>query len=93
MKCPYCREMMTPVNHNNRGPRCPFCWYRVVIPEEGLAEEAEAIEEEIEPNDGINATPGARELATEYGVDLSIVPGTGRDGRITKGDVMPFVED
>ena len=86
---------MTPVDHNHRGPRCPVCWYRVVIPEEGLVEEVEVIEgvTEEEESDGINATPGARELATEYGVDLSIVPGTGRDGRITKGDVMPFIEE
>lgn len=83
---------MTPIDHNHRGPRCPACWYRVVIPEDAV-EEVEVIEEETEPDDGINATPGARALATEYGIDLSIVPGTGRDGRITKGDVMPFVED
>lgn len=92
MKCPYCREIMTPVDHNNRGPRCPFCWYRVVIPEGGLTEEVGIIEE-VEPSDGIDATPSARALATEYGIDLSTIQGTGKDGRITRGDVEPFIED
>ena len=90
MKCSHCGEIITPVDHNKRGPRCPVCWYRV-IPEEGL-EEVEIIEE-VEPSDGIDATPSARALATEYGVDLSTIPGTGKDGRITRGDVEPFIED
>lgn len=88
MKCSYCKETIIPVDHNNRGPRCPFCWYRVVIPEE--LTEVEVIEV---PRDGIDATPSARALATEYGVDLSTIPGTGKDGRITRGDVEPFIED
>lgn len=92
MKCPYCKETMTPVDHNNRGPRCPACWYRVVIPEDAT-EEVEIVEEEMEPDDGIDATPSARALATEYGIDLSTIPGTGKDGRITRGDVEPFIED
>jgi len=65
----------------------------VVIPEGGLIEEAEVIEEEVEPSNGIDATPSARALATEYGIDLSTIPGTGKDGRITRGDVEPFIED
>lgn len=94
MKCLNCKETMMPVDHNNRGPRCPACWYRVVIPEGGLIEEVEVIEEEeVESSDGIDATPSARALATEYGVDLSTIPGTGKDGRITRGDVEPFIED
>jgi 2-oxoglutarate dehydrogenase E2 component (dihydrolipoamide succinyltransferase) len=34
------------------------------------------------------AMPAARKLAAEKGVDLSIVPGSGKDGRVTKADVM-----
>lgn len=26
MNCPHCGKKMTPVNHNNRGWRCGFCW-------------------------------------------------------------------
>jgi len=34
------------------------------------------------------AMPAARKLAAEKGVDLSVVQGTGRDGRVTKSDVL-----
>ena len=36
-------------------------------------------------------SPLVRKLATEHGVDLSQVAGTGTGGRITKNDVMSFV--
>jgi 2-oxoglutarate dehydrogenase E2 component (dihydrolipoamide succinyltransferase) len=32
--------------------------------------------------------PSAQKLAAERGIDPSAVPGTGRDGRVTKGDVL-----
>jgi len=34
------------------------------------------------------AAPAARKAAAEKGVDLSLVQGTGRDGRVTKADVL-----
>jgi 2-oxoglutarate dehydrogenase E2 component (dihydrolipoamide succinyltransferase) len=37
-------------------------------------------------------SPLVRRLASEHGVDLAQVPGTGTGGRITKGDVLAFVE-
>ncbi|MGB5098736.1 MAG: 2-oxoglutarate dehydrogenase complex dihydrolipoyllysine-residue succinyltransferase, partial [Porticoccaceae bacterium] len=36
----------------------------------------------------VTASPAARKIAAEQGVDLSQVAGTGRDGRITKEDVV-----
>ncbi len=39
----------------------------------------------------IKATPIAQKLAAEHGVDLSQVPGTGRDGQITRQDVEAFI--
>jgi 2-oxoglutarate dehydrogenase E2 component (dihydrolipoamide succinyltransferase) len=36
-------------------------------------------------------SPLVRKLATEHGVDLGLVPGTGTGGRITKNDVLGFV--
>ena len=49
-------------------------------------------EPEIQPETGGRPSPAARILASEKGVDISVVVGTGRDGRITKADVMQAVE-
>lgn len=37
-------------------------------------------------------SPVVGRIASEHGVDLGQVPGTGRDGRVTKEDVLAFVE-
>jgi pyruvate dehydrogenase E2 component (dihydrolipoamide acetyltransferase) len=39
-----------------------------------------------------HAGPSVRRLARELGVDLSLVPGTARKGRITREDVQAFVK-
>jgi len=39
-----------------------------------------------------HASPSVRRLARELGVDLALVPGSGRKGRITKEDVQAFVK-
>jgi len=36
--------------------------------------------------------PSVRKLATESGVDASTVPGSGKDGRVTKGDMLQAIE-
>jgi 2-oxoglutarate dehydrogenase E2 component (dihydrolipoamide succinyltransferase) len=36
--------------------------------------------------------PAARKLAEEHGVAPAQVPGTGKDGRVTKGDVLDFLD-
>lgn len=40
------------------------------------------------PDGEIIAAPAAKKLAAEKGVDLATIKGTGKDGRITKEDVM-----
>jgi pyruvate/2-oxoglutarate dehydrogenase complex dihydrolipoamide acyltransferase (E2) component len=42
-------------------------------------------------NGDIRATPVVRKLATEHGVDLERVPGTGLNGRVTRQDVEQYV--
>ncbi len=37
-------------------------------------------------------SPVVARIAAEHGVDPSAVPGTGRDGRVTKKDILAFVE-
>ena len=39
-----------------------------------------------------HASPSVRQLARELGVELGLVPGTGRKGRVTKADVQAFVK-
>lgn len=41
----------------------------------------------------IVASPAAKRLAREHGTDLSIVKGSGPDGRITEDDVKRLIED
>ena len=41
----------------------------------------------------IKAMPSVRRISTEFDVDLSRVTGTGRDGRVTKGDVLAFIKN
>lgn len=41
---------------------------------------------------GPQASPQARQLATEHGIDLANVKGTGSGGMITAGDVRQAIE-
>ena len=43
-------------------------------------------------NERIKAMPAVRRISAEFDVDLSLVTGTGRDGRVTKGDVLAFIK-
>jgi len=43
------------------------------------------------PGDGATALPAARKMMADEGVDASSISGTGRGGRITKGDVAEAV--
>jgi 2-oxoglutarate dehydrogenase E2 component (dihydrolipoamide succinyltransferase) len=43
------------------------------------------------PPDGPLA-PSVRKLSTESGVDAATVPGSGKDGRVTKGDMLAAIE-
>ncbi len=37
-------------------------------------------------------SPAVRKIVHEHGLDASQIPGTGKDGRLTKGDVLAFVK-
>jgi 2-oxoglutarate dehydrogenase E2 component (dihydrolipoamide succinyltransferase) len=40
----------------------------------------------------IPLSPSARQLAADMGIDVRLVPGTGRGGRVTKEDVLAYLE-
>jgi 2-oxoglutarate dehydrogenase E2 component (dihydrolipoamide succinyltransferase) len=44
------------------------------------------------PAAGMPAGPSVRKLAAESGMDTSAMSGTGKDGRITKGDMLAAIE-
>ncbi len=44
------------------------------------------------PHDGDRATPIAKKVAEEKGIDIAQVPGTGTGGRVTRQDVEAFAE-
>ena len=40
---------------------------------------------------GLFASPGVRRLARELEIDLSVIKGTGRKGRVTKQDLHSYI--
>ena len=37
------------------------------------------------------STPAVRHLAKKSGIDINLVPGTGKSGRVTKEDIQIFI--
>lgn len=65
-------------------------------PVDEVAQEPETEEVPIEPTSevpDVSATPAAVAHAEEFGVDLTQVEGTGKDGTIIKADVAAVVEE
>src|SRR5436190_18645161 len=44
------------------------------------------------PSGDMPVAPSVRKLAAESGMDATTVPGSGKDGRVTKGDMMAAIE-
>lgn len=52
-----------------------------------------AIVEEPKARAFVVASPAARRLAREFGIDLSLVPGSGPEGRVTEADITKYHEE
>jgi pyruvate dehydrogenase E2 component (dihydrolipoamide acetyltransferase) len=61
-------------------------------PQEPAAEHKEVIQFPQEEQDHARSSPLVRKIAREHNVNLSQVSGTGLGGRITKQDIMAFLE-
>lgn len=48
---------------------------------------------EAESTDNTVLSPAVRKLVNEYGIDASLIKGTGKNGRILKEDVQAFIEN
>ena len=56
------------------------------------APSASAMSQESADDEETRSSPLVRKIAREHGVNLSQIPGTGLGGRITKQDIMAFIE-
>jgi 2-oxoglutarate dehydrogenase E2 component (dihydrolipoamide succinyltransferase) len=61
-------------------------------PPEQVAADAPAESKSEEERLRTRSTPVVRKIAEEHGVDLAQVPGTGHAGRVTKQDILQFIE-
>ena len=61
--------------------------------EEKTAAEEEEEAESADVGTGHKLSPAVRRLVEEHGLDAAAITGTGRQGRITKSDVMRFMQD
>ena len=59
--------------------------------------ESEAVEEEAPkaaaPSGPVKTSPAVRRLLEEHDLDATMVSGSGKDGRLTKADVMAFLKE
>ncbi len=55
------------------------------------ADKAPPTETKVPPSDAPLA-PSVRKLSSESGIDAATVPGSGKDGRVTKGDMLAAIE-
>ena len=64
----------------------------ITMPDEPLPEiEEEKVKDVVKER--ILASPAAKRLAREYGIDLSQIVGTGPQGRIVEADVRRYIEE
>jgi len=56
------------------------------------AQEAVAKEATVDPNRRVIAMPSVRKYAREKGVDIRLVQGTGKNGRVLKSDIDAFLQ-
>lgn len=56
------------------------------------ADEPAAVEESVEADTEVALSPAVRRLVEEHNLDATKITGTGKDGRLVKGDVLAYIE-
>ncbi len=56
------------------------------------AEVSEKVDAPVEPVETDGLSPAVRRLVTEHDLDPAAITGTGKDGRLTKGDVLAYLD-
>jgi len=62
-------------------------------PATALTESPQAAKTTASSESAPAVSPAVRKLLEEHGLDASAVSGTGKDGRVTKGDVLSYLKD
>ncbi|MDH3748641.1 MAG: 2-oxoglutarate dehydrogenase complex dihydrolipoyllysine-residue succinyltransferase [Gammaproteobacteria bacterium] len=62
------------------------------VVENAKAEPAEVVVESADISKTIKTSPAVRRLLEEHDLDATMVTGTGKDGRLTKADVLSFLK-
>ncbi|WP_040204735.1 dihydrolipoamide acetyltransferase family protein [Neobacillus jeddahensis] len=60
-------------------------------PQAAASAPAQQTQVAVDPNRNIVAMPSVRKYAREKGIEIALVPGSGKNGRILKGDIDAFV--
>ena len=69
-------------------------WYGDSLVEAGHAMNLEdAIIEAVESESAVDATDAAAKLASEHGIDLDSIEGSGKDGRIIMSDIKRLIQE
>jgi 2-oxoglutarate dehydrogenase E2 component (dihydrolipoamide succinyltransferase) len=63
------------------------------VAESTPAPEAVAVAEETSGDEAVVLSPAARLLVEEHGLDATQIKGTGKGGRLTKGDILAYVAE
>src|SRR4051812_9538072 len=74
-----------------RRPRAPAKTAAPAAPPPAAAPVAAAAAAKAPPSDAPLA-PSVRKISAESGIDAATVPGSGKDGRVTKGDMLAAIE-
>lgn len=85
---PQAEEEPIPQEQDVAEPPREFTWITEHHEKMGIHADKEAIEEGIK---AVRSSPVVRRLAREHFIDLRMIHGTGRDGRVSKDDVVKYI--